>query len=143
MDKNVLTLGVLGVVGYLVYQWWQTQQATAAATTPAATPGTSALMSGQQQISVITPTGSGEPTAVQLQNQLNKISAYAADWNNAYTALTGRSIDQLYGFNFNAVYGGLGSTITAQAFLNMAHATGFSPHINLSGLGRVYTFRHV
>ena len=92
-----------------------------------------------QQISVITPAG-GEPTSTQLENQTNRLTATASDWNAAYTTLTGgRGIDTLYGFSFASVYGGIGSQmITPSTFLAMAKATGLSPHISLSGFGRSY-----
>lgn len=126
---QILFLGGLAVGGYFLYQWWQSQQAAATTATPVLT---------QSSINVITPAG-GEPSAAQLQTQLNRLTASPADWNTAYTSLTGRSIDVLYGFNFNSVYGATGNnTITAAAFLSMAKATGLSPHITLSGIGNLY-----
>lgn len=133
-DVNPMQLLILGGVGvgvYLAYQWWQSQQAATAAAA-----GTPVLT--QSSINVITPAG-GEPSAAQLQTQLNRLTATPADWNTAYTSLTGRPIDVLYGFNFNSVYGATGnSTITAAAFLSMAKATGLSPHVTLSGIGSLY-----
>jgi hypothetical protein len=135
--KNILWLAGIGVGGYLAYQWWQNQQAATAAASTALPAGTTPVMG--QQISVITPAG-GEPTATQLENQTNRLTATAADWNAAYTILTGgRGIDTLYGFDFSSVYSGIGAQmITAQTFLTMAKATGLSPHISLSGFGRSY-----
>jgi hypothetical protein len=136
-DSGWMFLAV-GVGGYFLWQWWKSQPqniAPSAAAPPAG--GTTPTL---QQISVITPAGGGEPTAGQLQNQLNRLTATATDWNGAYTTLTGgRSIDSLYGFNFNSVYGSQGNnTITASTFLAMAKATGLTPHISLTGFGRTY-----
>lgn len=132
MKNTWVLLGLVGVGGYFLYEKFFKTQTVAVST---AAPGTTAAM---QQISVITPAG-GEPTAGQLQDQLNRLTATASDWNAAYTTLTGKSIDTLYGFSFNSVYGSLGNnTITAQAFLSMAKATGLVPHISLTGFGRSY-----
>jgi len=129
--ETFLILGGVAVGGYLLYQWYTSQQAaTAAAATTVVSP---------QTINVITPAGGGEPSAAQLQTQLNRLTASPADWNAAYASLTGKGIDTLYGFNFNSVYGATGNnTITAAAFLSMAKATGLSPHITLSGIGQLY-----
>jgi hypothetical protein len=132
MKENLWIYAAVGVAGYFAYQYIKGKGAALIAL-PA--PGTTTSLN---QISVITPAG-GEPTAGQLQSQINRLNATASEWNSAYTTLTGRSIDTLYGFNFNSVYGGLGqTTITAGAFLSMAKATGLSPHISLSGFGRSY-----
>lgn len=128
---ELLLVGGVAVGGYFLYQWWQQSQQTTNTleSTPVLT---------QSSINVITPAG-GEPSAAQLQTQLNRLTASPADWNTAYASLTGRSIDVLYGFNFNSVYGATGNnTITAAAFLSMAKATGLSPHITLSGIGSLY-----
>lgn len=137
--KDWIWLALLGVGAYAVYEY-MTGGSIFGVTMPSAAPqpaaGTTPTL---QQIGVMTPAGGGEPTSAQLQNQLNRLTASPADWNTAYTTLTGRSIDTLYGFNFNAVYGGVGnSTITADAFIAMARATGLTPHITLSGFGKSY-----
>lgn len=127
---EILLLGGVAVGGYFLYQWWTSQQTVNTLQSP--------TVLTQSSINVITPAG-GEPSAAQLQTQLNRLTASPADWNTAYTSLTGKSIDALYGFDWNSVYGATGNTtITAAAFLSMAKATGLSPHITLSGIGSLY-----
>ena len=83
-----------------------------------------------------TPAATPLPTAQDLQNALNTGTASADQWNYAFRQLTGYGIEQLYGGNFDAIYGPIGAngtrssgTMTATAFLNAPKAAG------LSGLG--------
>lgn len=84
------------------------------------------------------PPSTPQPTAQDLQNTLQQSTASPDQWNFAYRELTGYGIEQIYGGNFDAIYGSIQSSgqrptgnITAQAFLNLPAASG------LSGLGRM------
>jgi hypothetical protein len=67
-------------------------------------------------------------------------------WNFAYRELTGYGIEQLYGGNFDAIYGPIQSNgqrptgnITAQAFLTLPVAKGIAPG-GMSGFGAIARF---
>jgi hypothetical protein len=123
-----------------------------AATTSTVTPGTSA--SGPAVTTVSTapttttpappaPPSSPQPTAQDLQNALNLQVASPDQWNFAYRQLTGYGIEQIFGGNFDSIYGSIGANgqrpagnISAQAFLNMPVALGISAGA-LHGIGRM------
>lgn len=151
-------LGLVAVGGYFLYEWWVGQQA-AAATTTTPTPGTTPTMTQAQTPTSVstaptttpatttTTTGTAAPTATDLQNQLNQTLAGADAWNYAYAQLTGVGIDRRYGFSFDQVYGSIvngvrnnGQLLTANAFLTMPAAFGFTTPAKLSGLGAIAQF---
>lgn len=125
-------------------------QTAAAATT--GTPGTTAAGPATTSVSTAPsttqsapklPPSTPQPTATDLQNTLNTSTASADQWNYAYRELTGYGIEQIYGGNFDAIYGAIQSNgqrstgnITAQAFLNLPVAMGLSAS-GLSGFGRM------
>ena len=151
--KEILVLGLVGVGAYLLYNWWQGQQTAVAGGTvqaPGTTqPGQTTTISTAPPSTVTPapgPPGVPQPTATDLQNILNKTTGSADDWNYAYRQRTGYGIEQVYGFDFDKVYGpvvnGVRSTgtITADAFLQAPARFGFQPLSTmkpLSGFGAI------
>ena len=208
--KTILTLGIVGVGGYLVYEYTRynsaisaltggdptqiaavqgqipfmtyvmlnlgigtatTQQATALAAIekylsgnvvmpPTTTPGTTPTMGAAQlptsvsTVPTTTPTTApstgptvSQPTAADLQHAINMTLANADQWNYAYHQLMGAGIDQVYGFNFDTVYGAVvkgvrsSGQLSAQGFLNAPVVAGFKPTSGVSGgLGAIAHF---
>lgn len=117
-------------------------------------PGTSAATGQPTTTSVSTapqttapappaPPSTPQPTAADLQNALQMTVAAPDQWNFVYRQLTGYGIEQIYGGNFDAIYGPIGANgqrstgnISAQAFLTLPAAKGISPTA-LSGFGRL------
>lgn len=120
----------------------QAQQPTTVSTSPSTTPTTSAS-SGSSVVTV------QQPSATDLQNNINMTSATADQWNVAYRALMGYGIDQVYNFNFDTVYGAIGANgqratgnMTAQAFLAAPGLHGYqpTPMTGMSGLAAIAHF---
>jgi hypothetical protein len=157
--KDIVLLALVGVGGYLLYEWWISSQSTVSnvvTPTPGTTP-TQAQTGGITSVSTIptsTPTtGPGaqgtsaamptvqQPTAADLQNALGNAGTATADqWNYEYKALMGAGIDSVFGFNFNTVYGAVGANgqrssgqMTAQAFLNAPASAGYIPPQTVQG----------
>lgn len=90
------------------------------------------------------PPSAPQPTPADLQNALNNQGTASADqWNYAYRQLTGYGIEQIYGGDFAALYGAIGSdgtrptgNISAQSFLNMPSSKGISA-TGLHGFGAI------
>lgn len=120
-------------------------------------PGTSAATGQPATTSITTapsttappppaPPSTPQPTAADLQNALHMTVASADQWNYAYRQLTGYGIEQIYGGNFDAIFGPINSNgqrptgnISAQAFLTLPVAQGISPTA-LRGLGAIARF---
>ena len=196
--KNLLTLGMVGVGGYLAYEYMRyssgvasinrsdpsgatasaleaslpfltfvmlnlgftsassTQEAAAYAALqnaiggyvvpPTPTPGTTPTMTSPTSVSTTpttTPTTSvstvvtvQQPTAEDLQNVLKVLVATADQWNSVYRQLMGTGIEQVYGFNFDQVYGSVAADgtrssgqLTALGFLTAPVVMGFKSSI--------------
>ena len=216
--KTIVTLGILGVGGYLVYEYTRyqsgianmnkadptgatslilqttlpfmsyvtlnlgigtatVQQASAMAALqnaiagtivmpPTPSPGTTPTMAAAQSPTSVstspttTPTTGGsaggtasstpsvqQPTAADLHATINMALATADQWNYGYKQLMGAGIEQVYGFNFDTVYGAVGSNgqrssgqLTAQGFLSAPTIMGFKPTSGVSGLGAIAHF---
>jgi hypothetical protein len=120
-------------------------------------PGTSAASGQPMSTSVSTapqttapappaPPSTPQPTSADLQNALNTTLATADQWNFVYRQLTGYGIEQVYGGNFDAIYGAIGANgqrptgqLSAQAFLTLPVAKGIAP-TGLSGFGAIAQF---
>lgn len=83
------------------------------------------------------------PTASDLTNALNTNAATADQWNFAFRQLTGFGIENVFGGNFDSIYGPISSAgtrssgqMTAQAFLNLPVSEG----IKSSGMGAIARF---
>lgn len=116
-----------------------TTAAGPATTTVTTTPGTTPAPPSS-------PPSAPQPTAADLQNALNATTGSADQWNFAYRQLTGYGIEQIYGGDFGAIYGAVGSdgtrptgNISAQAFLNLPSAKGLSA-TGLHGFGAIARF---
>lgn len=121
--------------------------ATSVSTAPTTTPVTqsTATTGGSTTPSNTQPT-TPQPTASDLQSAANATTASADQWNYYYRQLTGYGIEQIYGGNFDAIYGSIQANgqratgqITAQAFLTLPAAMGLSRTAvsGMSGLGRL------
>lgn len=138
-------------------QAYQLLSAAAAGTLGQVTPTPGTTAAGPATTSVTTapgttpappplPPSAPQPTAADLQNALNQTTASADQWNYAYRQLTGYGIEQIYGGDFGAIYGAVGSdgtrptgNITSQAFLNLPAAKGLSA-TGLHGFGAIARF---
>lgn len=138
-------------------QAYQLLTAAAAGTLGQVTPTPGTTAAGPATTSVTTapgttpappplPSSAPQPTAADLQNALNATTASADQWNYAYRQLTGYGIEQIYGGDFGAIYGAVGSdgtrptgNISAQAFLNLPSAKGLSA-TGLHGFGAIARF---
>lgn len=116
-----------------------TTAAGPATTTVTTTPGTTPAPPAQ-------PPSPPQPTATDLQNALQSNLGSADQWNYVYRQLTGYGIEQIYGGDFGAIYGAVGSdgtrptgNITAQAFLNLPSSKGISA-TGLHGFGAIARF---
>lgn len=139
---NILTIGLVGVGAYFLYEWWQSQSAT---TTPVTTtPGTTTTMNqsgGQTSVSTAPPSTPALLTAVaaNMTSKLAGVTSASADqWDSAFSSIFGQNIDVKYGLDFDSVYGTpdhrSNVTMTAMDFLQQAAvAKGGLP--GLSGLG--------
>ena len=114
---------------------------TTVSTTPTTTATTTGSTAPSTTTTATTAASTPQPTAADLQNALNLSLASPDQWNYAYRELTGYGIEQIYGGNFDAIYGPIGANgqrptgnITAQAFLNLPTAKGLA-QTALSGLG--------
>lgn len=135
--KGLLTLGLVGVGGYLLYEWYVQQQAAAAAataTSPGTTPGTPAPA----------PAATMQTVASDMQNVMGGATTLNADqWNVAFVQVMGQPIDQKYGFSFDAAYGPVvnrvrnyGATMSALTFLQLAASVAPQGLPGLSGIAR-------
>ena len=109
---------------------------TTVTTTPGTTPAPPPL-----------PPAAPQPTAADLQNALNQTTASADQWNFAYRQLTGHGLDQVFGADFGAMFGAVGTdgtrpsgNISAQAFLNMPATMALKPVLGLHGFGAIARF---
>lgn len=151
--KEILMLGAVAVGGYLLYNWYESSQATAVAPAPAPTPGTTtAMQQGQQTTSVSTAPSSTpqNPTLLQtvannMTTSLGQQTATADQWDVAFTRVMGQAIDAKYGINFDQVYGGIvngvrnnGATMTALMFLQLAAQAVPGGLPGLSSLGAAF-----
>lgn len=138
---QLLTAAAAGTLGQ-VTPTPGTTAAGPATTTVTQTPGTTPAPPSA-------PPSTPQPTAADLQGALNTNLGSADQWNYAYRQLTGYGIEQIYGGDFGAIYGAVGSDgtrptgqITAQAFLNLPSAKGISAtglH-GLQGFGAIARF---
>lgn len=122
-------------------------QATQAPGTTSSGQTTQTSVSGSANTSTAAQAAMPQPTAADLQKVLNASTGTADQWNWAYHQLTGYGIEQLYGADFDVIYGaadssGVRSTgiITAGAFLQMPLNKGLKRVASLSGLGAIARF---
>jgi len=140
---NLLTIGLLGVGAYFLYEWFIAPAATTTTTT-STTPGTTPTQNqtgGQTSVSTAPPS---TPTLLQsvasnmVQKMAGVTSASADQWNAAFASIFGQGIDSKYNLDFDATYGSpdhrTNTTMSAMDFLQQAAvAKGGLP--GLSGLG--------
>lgn len=156
---SILTIALVGVGAYLVYEWYvSSQQATAAAgsTLPPATPGTTTTMNQSgTPTSVSTAPPTTPPAAAPISNTMQTLAANmtsmlgqatgsADQWDYEFQKVMGAPIDQKYGLNFDAVYGAMvngarnnGALITAMMFLQLAATANGGSLPGLSGFGAI------
>lgn len=120
--------------------------ATSVSTTPTTTPSTQSTTSTGGSTTSNAPPATPQPTAADLQAAANASTASADQWNYYYRQLTGYGIEQIYGGNFDAIYGSIQANgqrstgqLTAQAFLTLPAAMGLTRTAvsGMSGLGRL------
>lgn len=124
--------------------------ATSVSTAPTTTPGTqSTTNTGGSTTASNAPPATPLPSAADLQSAARITSGSADQWNFSFRQLTGYGIEQIYGGNFDAIYGsvqanGQRSTgqITAQAFLTLPAAMGLTRTAvgGMSGFGAIARF---
>lgn len=148
---NWLGLGLLAAGAWVVWEYLSGGfNAPATTSTATAQPGTTSTMNqAGQSTSVSTapsstaaPSSTIENVANQLSQMAGTVSASADQWNYYYARAFGQGLDKQYGFNFDSVYGPVGSggvrpsgTMTALSFLMTAAAALPGGLPGLSGLG--------
>ena len=147
---NWTGLILLGVGGWLIWDWL-TASATPVASTATAQPGTTPTMNQSGQVTSVStasqttppPSGTMQTLAQNMVNTLGTTNATADQWNFAYAKIMGQGIDKQYGLNFDSVYGPItsagvrnnGATMTALTFIQLAASAHPGGLPGLSGLG--------
>jgi hypothetical protein len=131
------------------------QQALAGTALPPPPPPPGSTPSGPTDTSVKPPPPTAppppppslpQPTGADLQKVLNLTIASPDQWNYAYRQLTGYGIEQLYGSDFDTVFGAITNgarptgSITADAFLSLPLSRGLVKKSSISGLGTIARF---
>ena len=126
-----------------------TMTAASAPTSVSNTPTTTPTTAGSAGGTASATTTVQQPTAADLQHVLAMPTANADQWNYAYKQLMGAGIEQVYGFNFDQVYGAVlrdgtrsSGQLTAAGFLNAPNTMGFAAHAvhGMRGLGAIAHF---
>jgi hypothetical protein len=157
----------LGFFGYLVatisaptqpaaVKAYANIQAALAPPAPAPPPPPGSTPSGPQDTSVKQPPPPAppppppslpQPTGADLGKVLNLSVASPDEWNFAYRQLTGYGIDQLYGTDFDTIFGAVQSdgtrptgSITGDAFLTLPLSRGLVKGSSIKGLGTIARF---
>lgn len=121
-------------------------QTTSVSTAPPSTNTNTSSTGGSTAPNPPPPTTTPQPTAADLQAHAQISLGSADQWNYSYRQMTGYGIEQIYGGNFDAIYGTIGANgqrstgnITAQAFLSLPAAKGLT-QTALSGFGAIARF---
>jgi hypothetical protein len=131
--SKILTLGLVGVGGYFLWQMLTAKPTGTVA--PAPPPGTSPTMNQAQIPTSVSTAPSSTPQisntmqalAANMQQNLGVSSASADAWDVAFTRIMGQAIDAKFGFSFDQAYGSVvngvrnnGAMMSALTFLMLA-----------------------